>query len=84
MLCNSEAWYNVTNAELDLLETVDLMLMRKLFKAFKSTPKEMFHLELGCLPFIEIIRKRRLLFLYYILNESPDSIVIISRGELLY
>ena len=24
MLCNSEAWYNITNAELNLLETVDV------------------------------------------------------------
>ena len=28
LLSNSEAWYNVTNAELDYLETVDLMLLK--------------------------------------------------------
>ena len=26
MLCNSETWYNITKAELDLLETVDVQL----------------------------------------------------------
>ena len=28
MLFNSEAWYNITKAEMELLETVDLMLLR--------------------------------------------------------
>ena len=30
MLCNSEAWYNITNTELNLLETIDLRLLRKI------------------------------------------------------
>ena len=41
MLSNSEAWYNVTNAELELLETVDVKFLRGIFKAPKATPKEM-------------------------------------------
>ena len=68
VLFNSEVWYNITNSELELLETVDLMLLRGILKAPKSTPKEMLFLELGLVPFREIIRKRRLGFLHYILN----------------
>ena len=75
VLCNSEAWYNVTSAELDLLETVDLLFMRQLFNAPKTTPKEMFYLELGVLSFRDIIRKRRLTFLHHILNENPTSMI---------
>ena len=75
MLFNSEAWYNVTKAELELIETVDLMLLRGILKAPKSTPKEMLYLELGLLPFREIIRKRRLTFLHYILHESKNSMI---------
>ena len=75
VLCNSEAWYNVTDAELDYLETVDLMLLRKVLNTPKSTPKEFMYLELGCLPFRDIIRKRRLSFLHYILNENPESLI---------
>ena len=75
LLCNSEAWYNVTKAELELLESVDVMLLRSILRAPKSTPKEMLYLELGCVPFREIVRKRRLSFLYYILHEKPDSMV---------
>ena len=40
MLCNSEAWYNVTSAELDLIETVDLLMLRSILKVPNSTPKE--------------------------------------------
>ena len=75
VLCNSEAWYNVTGSELDYLESVDLMLLRKILNTPKSTPKEMMYLELGCLPLRDIVRKRRLLFLHYILNKNPDSLI---------
>ena len=75
MLCNSEAWYNVTKSEMDLLETVDNQFLRSVLKAPKSTPKEMLFLELGCIPFKELIRKRRILFLHYILNENKESMM---------
>ena len=75
MLFNSEAWYNVSKSELDLLETVDAMLLRGILKAPKSTPKEMLFLELGVVPFREIIRQRRLGFLFYILHENQGSMI---------
>ena len=75
MLFNSEAWYNITNAELNLLETVDVQLLRRILDAPRSTPKEFLYLELGCLPFRDIIRQRRLGFYHYILNESSDSLI---------
>ena len=75
MLFNSEVWYNVTDAELNLLETVDLMLLRGILNTPKSTPKEMLFLELGIVPFREIIRKRRLGFLSYILKEDEESMI---------
>ena len=75
MLVNTEAWYNVTKPELELLETIDLQFLRNVLKTPKSTPKEMLYLETGCVPFRDIIRKRRILFLHYILNEKPSSIL---------
>ena len=75
ILFNSEAWYNLTQAELNLIETVDIDFLRGVLKAPRSTPKEMFFLELGILPLREIIRKRRLGFLHYILQQKNDSIV---------
>ena len=70
MLHNSEAWYNVTNAELDLLESVDLLYLRRLLKATKNTPKEMLYLELGCIPFRKVIMEKRISFLHYIINQD--------------
>ena len=75
MLFNSEAWYNLTETELNLLETIDLQFLRQLLKAPKGTPKEMLFLELGCMPYRDIIRERRLGFLHYILNEDQESMV---------
>ena len=75
MLFNCEAWYNITNSEMELLETVDLMLLRGVLDAPQSTPKEMLFLELGVVPFREIVRQRRLGFLYYILHQNKDSLI---------
>ena len=72
MLFNSEAWYNVSKSELDL---VDAVLLRGILKAPKSTPKEMLFLELGVVPFREIIRQRRLGFLFYILHENQGYMI---------
>jgi hypothetical protein len=60
---------------LDLLETVDVMFLRSIFKSPKSTPKEMLFLELGISPLREIIRKRRLTCLQYILKQGTDSMI---------
>ena len=75
ILYNAEAWYNISNTELNLIETVDLMFMRKLLNAPRATSIEMFYLELGCLPFRQIIREKRLSFLHYILNEDSKSLI---------
>ena len=75
LLCNSESWYNVTQAELNLIESVDLQFFRRILNVPKSTPKEMFYLEFGCIPLRHIIMKRRIMFLHYILNQDPDSIL---------
>ena len=75
MLCNSEAWYNITKAELTLLESIDVRFLKGLLKTPKSTPKEAYYLELGCLPFRYIIRQRRLSFLHYILNQDEESLL---------
>ena len=75
LLCNSESWYNLTKAEVNLIESVDLQLLRNVFNVPKSTPKEMFYLEMGCLPLRYLIKKRKILFLHYILNENQNSMI---------
>ena len=65
----------MTSKELDLLETVDLSLVRQILKAPNGTPKELFYLELGIMPFRDIIIGRRINFLHTILNEEKNSLI---------
>ena len=58
ILFNSEAWYNISKAELDLIESVDLMFLRSILKTPNSTTKEMLYLELGCMPCRDIKDKK--------------------------
>ena len=46
MLCNSEAWDNITKNEMELLETVDTTLLRRILNAPKYTAKNCFILSL--------------------------------------
>ena len=78
MLFNTEAWYNITISELELLETIDLLFLRQLLGAPKGTPKEMFYLELGIIPFRDIIRARRLNFLHPLSPLSSESPLTVS------
>ena len=40
LLCNSEAWLKLSKPEYKLLESVDLMLLRRILDGLKPTPKE--------------------------------------------
>ena len=75
ILTNSESWYGLKNEEIEQLEQVDEMFLRKLLEVGRGCPKEMLYLETGSLPIRFIIMSRRLMFLHYLLNEENDSLV---------
>ena len=50
MLTNLEVWYPISSNQIEILENVDLMILRKLLKGHSKTPKEAFFLECGLLP----------------------------------
>jgi hypothetical protein len=75
LLTNSEAWYNLSTAEIEELERVDESLMRRVLECPSSTPKEMLYLELGVSPIRSIIKSRRINFLQYILKEDKSSLI---------
>ena len=75
LLSNSESWYNLTKNDIGKLESTDEQLLRKIFSAPKSTPKELLYLESGSLPIRYILISRRLNFLWYILNQNDDSML---------
>ena len=75
ILLNSESWYNITEADIRELESVDQLFHRKLLETPRTTPIHIMHLELGTLPIRFVIKKRRLLFLQYILKQSKDDLI---------
>ena len=62
----------VTKREIIELESVDEILLRKIFSAHSKTPLETLYLESGNIPIRLILMSRRLDFLHYILNEDED------------
>ena len=75
ILVNSEAWYEVTENDIELMEQADEDLLRKILEAPVSTPKCMLYLETGCKPVRYLIMSRRLMFYHYILHENEDSLI---------
>ena len=72
ILTNSDVWYPVKDSQIEILEKVDLMLLRKLTNGHSKTAKEAFYLETGSLPMKFVIMKRRLMYLHTILRR-PDT-----------
>ena len=50
LLFSSEAWYNVTQKQIQDLEMADETLLRKIFAAHSKTPKELLYTESGNVP----------------------------------
>ena len=74
-LTNAEIWYGVKYSEINELEELDCLLIRKALQCPISTPKEAYHLELGLLPIWDIIKTRRLNFLYYIITSDTNGML---------
>ena len=75
ILLNSEAWYSLSKSNIEDLEKLDNILLRKFLEAGSSVPTVMLHLELGTLPIRFILITRRLMFLHYILQEDEQSLM---------
>jgi hypothetical protein len=75
ILTNSEVWYNLTKVEIEQLEQIDEELLRKILETGRGTPKVMLYLEMGCLPIRYIVKKRRIMFLHYILHQENESLL---------
>ena len=72
MLTNAEVWYGLNKSQLDELEEVDKLLIRKILNAPISACIESLYLELGLTPIHIIVKSRRVKYLHYLvrLNES--------------
>ena len=75
ILFNTEAWHNISDKDIIILEKVDEALLRGLLSAHSKTPLEALYLETGTLPFRFILKSRRLSYLHNIL-QKPDNEMI--------
>jgi hypothetical protein len=59
LLFNSEAWHDINDVEIKLLESVDEHLLRSLVGGHAKTPLEFLYLEAGAIPIRFILSCRR-------------------------
>ena len=75
ILTNSDVWYNLKKSEIEELEEIDRMLLRKILKTQISWPKEALYLESGAVPIGMILKSRRLNYLHYLVKENKNSML---------
>ena len=68
LLNNAECWLDLTKTDIEELEGIDLIFLRKLLEAPSTTPIPAIYLELGCIPLRFKIIEKRMMFLHYILK----------------
>ena len=75
ILTNGEVWYNLNKSDLEDLEAVDRLLLRRILGVPESTSKEALYLETGCLDITSILQCRRLGFLHYLVRQEKNSMM---------
>ena len=75
LLSDSESWVGLTIKDVEELEKCDERIMKQKFELHSKSPTEAIYLELGLTPLRFLIMQRRLLFLNFILNEPPDTLI---------
>ena len=75
MLSSSEALYGIKNTHIEQLESIDTMLFKSVFQSPFSTPIAAYYLETGAIPLRFILKGRRLMYLWNILQKNEDELV---------
>ena len=75
IITNSEVWYHVKEKHLEVLEGLDEMLLRKIFKGQSKTALEAFYLEGGILSIRLILAKRKFMYLWTILRRPEEEML---------
>ena len=75
MLTNCEIWYGLQKGEIEQLEEVDKLLLRRILQAPYSACIESLYLELGITPIRGIIKSRRINRLHYLANLKEEEML---------
>ena len=75
LMLNSEVWVNLTKQQINQLEQADLGFQRKLLNCHSKTNIEIIYSELGTIPLHISLKKRRLMYLWHILNRKESELI---------
>ena len=75
MLTNAEVWYGIKKTEMEQLEEVDKLLLRRILGAPDSACIESLYLELGLIPIHIMIKARRVNYLHYLLQLKENEML---------
>ena len=75
MLSSSESWYGLKKVEIEALEQVDKILIRKILDAPQSSCIESLYLELGIVPIHILLKARRINYYHYLVNQQEDKML---------
>ena len=68
ILYNREAWHDISDDDIKVLESIDEHMLRSLVKAHSKTPLEFLYMKTASTPIRHIVSCRRLLYLQKILK----------------
>ena len=75
MLCSSEALYGIRSVHIEMLETCDKMFFKSVFQSPCTTPTVTYYLETGAIRIKYLLKGRRIMYLWTILQKSEDELV---------
>ena len=75
LVSSSESWYNITKQEYKKLESIDEMFYRRLFNVQSSVPKESLFIESGKMTVKYIIKMRRVMYWWHIVNSNKSEVL---------
>ena len=75
ILTNADVWYGLKQSEIEELEEVDKLLLRRVLGAPESSPIESLYLELGVTPIGIIIKARRVVYLHYLAQLKENEML---------
>ena len=70
-----ETYFNLKESEIRQIERIEESYIRQVFKTTRGCPIAQLYLEIGQIPARFEIKKMRLLFLHYILQQNTDSLI---------